>query len=117
LPRSHFIQSERISNKGEAIASGGFADVHEAELDGKKVCIKVLRSYIQDTGGVTKKVRSFSSFIPTTAEVSGRRFTERSWCGRGYNIPTSSLSLEFPQTYHRSRSFVNGWKTTGLLNM
>jgi serine/threonine protein kinase len=61
LPQSHLIPSESLLKRGDAIASGAFADVHEAELDGKKVCIKALRSYIQDTGGITKKVRSFPS--------------------------------------------------------
>ncbi|KAF9644877.1 kinase-like protein, partial [Thelephora ganbajun] len=55
LPLSHLIPSESISNKGEAIASGGFSNVHQAEFDGKKVCIKVLRLYAQDTSDFTKK--------------------------------------------------------------
>lgn len=41
------------------IVSGGFADVSEAELDGQKVCVEVLRSHRGDTAGVTEKARSF----------------------------------------------------------
>jgi len=45
--------------------------VHEAELNKKKVCIKALRSYVQDTGGITKKVRSlpFGSPLLTVTET------------------------------------------------
>ena len=35
----------------------GLADTHEAELDGKKVCMKALRPYVQDAGGAMQKVR------------------------------------------------------------
>ena len=56
-------------NRGQPIASGGFADTHEAELNGNKVCIKVLRMYIQDAKSVTKKVRS--CFYPSPATVTG----------------------------------------------
>jgi len=59
LPQSHIIAKERLSNRGNAIAPLGFADAHEAELDGKKVYIKALKSYIQDTGGGMKKVFFF----------------------------------------------------------
>ena len=53
-------------------AAGGFADVHEAELDGQKVCIKALRSYSQDTSGVVNKVRLLPrSFAGNAAEVPG----------------------------------------------
>lgn len=49
--------------------SGGFADAHEAKLDGeKRVCIKVFRLYLQGSGDATKKVRSFCFFfavVPT----------------------------------------------------
>ena len=62
LPKSHLIPSESLSDKGQAIAAGGFADAHEAKLNGEKVCIKALRSYVQDTGGITKKVRFFLFF-------------------------------------------------------
>ena len=76
LPESCLIQSERLSNRGEAIASGGFADVYEATLDGeRKVCVKVLRLYLQDAGGTTKKVRSFVFLIigpATSTEHPGR---------------------------------------------
>ena len=37
----------------------GLADAHEAELDGKKVCMKALRPYVQDAGGAMQKVRLF----------------------------------------------------------
>ena len=59
LPSSYLIPNERISNRGERFASGGFADVHQAELDGNMVYIKALRSYTLDTLGVLNKVRSF----------------------------------------------------------
>ena len=59
LPQSHQIPNESISEKGEVVALGAFADAHEAELDGKKVCVKALRSYAQDIDGITKKVRLF----------------------------------------------------------
>ena len=63
LPQSYLIQNERLSNRGEAIASGGFADAHEAKLDGeRKVCVKVLRLYLQGAEDATKKVRSFCYF-------------------------------------------------------
>ena len=65
LPRSYLIQSERLS-KGQIIASGGFADAHEAELDGKKVCVKALRVYIRDSEGVTKRVRLYFRSSPAT---------------------------------------------------
>ena len=63
LPRSYIIQGERISKKGQPVAPGGFADTHEAELDGERAYIKVLRLYILDTAGVTTKVRPCFFFI------------------------------------------------------
>ena len=49
--------------------SGGFAEVHKAELAGEKVCVKVLRSHAQDTRGVAKKVRLH--FRSSLAAVTG----------------------------------------------
>lgn len=44
---------------GGVLAAGGVADVHKAEFGGRKVCVKVLRLYRQDTLGVAKKVCFF----------------------------------------------------------
>lgn len=37
----------------------GLTDAHEAELNGKKVCMKALRLYVQDAGGAMQKVCLF----------------------------------------------------------
>ena len=58
-----------ILDKGPPIVSGGFAEVHKAELAGKRVCVKALRLYAQDTTGVAKKVRLY--FRPSLAAVTG----------------------------------------------
>lgn len=58
LPESYLIPSEKLSDRGMPISAGDFADTFQAKFDGKKVCIKTLRSYVQDTGGVINKVRS-----------------------------------------------------------
>lgn len=46
-----------ISDRGKLFAAGGFADVHEAKFNGKRVCIKVLRMYSEDVSNDTKMVR------------------------------------------------------------
>ncbi|KAF9790828.1 kinase-like domain-containing protein [Thelephora terrestris] len=56
LPSSYLIPSENLSKRPEPIAPGDFGDAFEADLDGKKACIKTLRSYAQDTSGDVKRI-------------------------------------------------------------
>ncbi|KAF9790826.1 kinase-like domain-containing protein [Thelephora terrestris] len=56
LPSSYLIPNETLSNRVGPIAPGDFGDAFEAELGGKKVCIKVLRSYVQDTSDLVKRI-------------------------------------------------------------
>ncbi|KAF9646901.1 kinase-like protein [Thelephora ganbajun] len=55
LPLSCVIPNGGLSNRGEAIASGSFTDVYQAELDGKKVCVKTCKLCDQDAMSITKK--------------------------------------------------------------
>ncbi|KAF9789477.1 kinase-like domain-containing protein [Thelephora terrestris] len=55
LPSSCLIPDGMLSKSERAVAAGGFADVYQGEFDGKMVCVKVLRLYSQDIGGVTMK--------------------------------------------------------------
>jgi hypothetical protein len=71
--------------------------VREAELDGKKVCIRALRLYTQDTGGVTKKVRSFvSSAQPSLKHPVG--VLQRSRC---VEVVVASQHCPLPRSSHR----------------
>ena len=59
---------------GQRTASGDFADAHEAKLNGKKVCVKGLRSYVRDTRGVIKRVCLYPhSSLTTITGTPGRQ--------------------------------------------
>jgi len=54
LPSSHIISGD-LARVGETpVAFGGFADVWEGNHGGRKVCIKVLRISLRDTGDLRK---------------------------------------------------------------
>jgi hypothetical protein len=52
----------------DAVAYGGFADVWQGDHTGKKVCIKVLRIALNDTGGLRKVRIRHRQIIPFITE-------------------------------------------------
>jgi serine/threonine protein kinase len=54
LPSSHIISGDLTKIGESPTAFGGFADVWQGDQGGKRVCIKVLRIALNDTGGLRK---------------------------------------------------------------
>ena len=64
LPRSYFIPGGSLSHRGKPFSAGGSTDtdVDQAEFNGKKACVKALRSHVQ------REVCSFTVYpLETTA--------------------------------------------------
>ena len=53
------MPSGELLNRREPFAAEVFADLHEAESNGKKMCITAVTSYYQDTTASLEKVRWF----------------------------------------------------------
>lgn len=115
LPGSYLIQSEKISDRGVPIAAGDFGDTYEAEFDGKKVCIKTLRSYVQDTGGVINKVRSLF-FHPqkTVIEIKPPGLVDILWRSCCVEEDATSEYRPFPRCSHEdATTFRNSLRVDG----
>lgn len=57
LPSSYTTSSHRLNIGPEPFASGGYGDVYKGTLDGRRVCIKRVRVYIQDGPRKAARVR------------------------------------------------------------
>ena len=67
LPSSHVVSGDLVKIGSHPIAFGGFADVWEGTLGGRKVCVKVLRVTLNEDQSLTKVRLAASAFhLPAT---------------------------------------------------
>ena len=65
LPSSHVVSDDLVTKHGgHPIAYGGFADVWEGTLSGRKVCVKVLRVSLNDDPSLTKVRSALLDHLP-----------------------------------------------------
>lgn len=85
LPSSHIVSGDLTRLGDHPIAFGGFADVWEGTMGGRKVCVKALRVSLNDDQSLTKvRIRRFgihSSRPLKNARGRCSRSSKRPSCG------------------------------------